>query len=569
MCALDDPETPPFHYVPYKEYWNPPYSRTSKRIYGELYSSDVWLEAHEKIRAIPAKDGLENFMIPIMLYSDSTHLANFGNTSLWPLYMYFGSQSKLARSKSTGHVCHHMAYFPSLPASIQDAYKDYFGRTASADALTFLKCELMQAVLKLVLFQPDFLEAYTEGITFICSDGVTQRLFPRFMVYSADYPERMLVATLRNNAQYPCPSCLISRARKLIFEHGKGVESKVMNDILSEESLVPVNNAFSALIEHDFNFFTLFVPDLMHEFELGVWKSLLIHLIRILCAQGGDLTAIFNNRFCSVPTFSNSTIRRFIKNTASMTKLAARDFEDILSCIIPVFHGILEEEEHLEIILDLLFDMVNWHALAKLRVHTETTVCLLEEATKQIGRQIRYFKATTCRAYKTKELKKEVIARGRRKAALLAKQGSNSQMQDKTKQEPKHKEFNINTPKVHSLGKYAQRIRMFGTTDSYSMQIGESQHKHIKCLYGRTNKKNAARDVCILEGQAREFHKIEMRVSEANGLKGQGTESDNLSKASPEVHHHIAWSKKDWVHIHAWLDENEGDPALENFLPQL
>jgi hypothetical protein len=33
----------------------------------------------------------------------------------------------------------------------------------------------------------------------------------------------------------------------------------------------------------------MFVVDLMHEFELGVWKSLFIHLLRILQAQDKTL----------------------------------------------------------------------------------------------------------------------------------------------------------------------------------------------------------------------------------------------------------------------------------------
>jgi hypothetical protein len=33
----------------------------------------------------------------------------------------------------------------------------------------------------------------------------------------------------------------------------------------------------------------MFVVDLMHEFELGVWKSLFIHLLRILQAHDKTL----------------------------------------------------------------------------------------------------------------------------------------------------------------------------------------------------------------------------------------------------------------------------------------
>lgn len=36
-----------------------------------------------------------------------------------------------------------------------------------------------------------------------------------------------------------------------------------------------------------FNFFSVFLVDLMHEFELGVWKRIFTHLLRILeCVKG-------------------------------------------------------------------------------------------------------------------------------------------------------------------------------------------------------------------------------------------------------------------------------------------
>lgn len=45
-----------------------------------------------------------------------------------------------------------------------------------------------------------------------------------------------------------------------------------------------------------FNVYQISVPDLMHEFELGVWKAVLTHLIRILIAAGGDLVQQFDQR---------------------------------------------------------------------------------------------------------------------------------------------------------------------------------------------------------------------------------------------------------------------------------
>lgn len=44
---------------------------------------------------------LERVAIPAMLlvWSDVSHLANFGDPSLWPIYLYFGNLSKYTRRK--------------------------------------------------------------------------------------------------------------------------------------------------------------------------------------------------------------------------------------------------------------------------------------------------------------------------------------------------------------------------------------------------------------------------------------------------------------------------------------
>lgn len=44
------------------------------------------------------------------------------------------------------------------------------------------------------------------------------------------------------------------------------------------------------------NYYILFVVDLLHEFELGVAKRVITHLIRILYAIGGDAVTEFNKR---------------------------------------------------------------------------------------------------------------------------------------------------------------------------------------------------------------------------------------------------------------------------------
>ena len=70
--------------------------------------------------------------------------------------------------------------------------------------------------------------------------------------------------------------------------------------------------------------------DFMHEFELGVWKSVFTHLIWILVMHGETAVQILNLQYRDIPTFGRSTIRRFGENVSSMKKLAAQNFEDIL-----------------------------------------------------------------------------------------------------------------------------------------------------------------------------------------------------------------------------------------------
>jgi len=47
----------------------------------------------------------------------------------------------------------------------------------------------------------------------------------------------------------------------------------------------------------------MFVVDLLHEFELGVWKATFTHLLRILYAQGGDGIQTLNKRLVLGLTF--------------------------------------------------------------------------------------------------------------------------------------------------------------------------------------------------------------------------------------------------------------------------
>jgi len=144
---------------------------------------------------------------------------------------------------------------------------------------------------------------------------------------------------------------------------------------------------------------------------------------------------------------------------------------------MPVFEGLLPAPFD-NYVQDLLFDLAMWHAYAKLRMHTDTTLDSFEKATSSLGQQLRKFATKTCGAFRTKETPREEAARRRRAAAKKAKASksaptSDSAPIDASEDEigPKQKVFNLFTYKIHALGDYVKTIRWFGTTDSYSTQI--------------------------------------------------------------------------------------------------
>ena len=141
-----------------------------------------------------------------MLWLDSTHLTSFGHASLWLLYLYIGGLSKYTCAKPSSFAAHHLAYIPKvryrlfkflsysdinlqLDDSLQDFYTSTFGEPATADILTHLRRELMQAIWR-ILLDDEFMDAYENGIVIMFPDGIQRRLFPRLFTYSADYPEK-------------------------------------------------------------------------------------------------------------------------------------------------------------------------------------------------------------------------------------------------------------------------------------------------------------------------------------------------------------------------------------------
>ncbi|KAF7311192.1 hypothetical protein MKEN_01020700 [Mycena kentingensis (nom. inval.)] len=523
-------------------------------VFGEVYTSQRTLKQYNKL----PRCAEEPVIVSLIPYSDSTHLAQFGDASLWAMYMFFGNQSKDERGRPTANAGFDQAYFPSLPESLAEDYLKYYGHPISDDVLKFLKRELIHRLWD-ILLTPEFIDAWINGFPLECWDKLIRRLFPRFCDIRRRLPRK---ETWRGD---------VDRARVRIFEHNNAVEGDVVEGILGVHSWVPVKNAFTKITEAggDFNLFEI---------------------------------------FRDIDPFGRMTIRRFHRNTSEMKRMAARDFEDIIQCLLPVCEGLFGDLD--ELVQTLAYQLARWHAFAKLRLHTTDTVARFRIATTELTSTIRKFQRRT-KSVTTYELPREQTARARKAVAQAKKKASTGQ--GPATGEPVavvdaslEKGLNLETYKYHSLADYPDMIVDIGTSDSTSTQAGEQRHKKVKAAYARTNKRNYEVQIATIERRVRILQRMQHRKklahlaaqrasgqnnvdadvapldsmpTTASNSKGRNKRllralhpSEYLQPFVPaEQHHYISNSKRTFWKLGDLpsLDNADNDPALKRFVRNL
>jgi hypothetical protein len=123
----------------------------------------------------------------------------------------------------------------------------------------------------------------------------------------------------------------------------------------------------------------------------------------------------------------------------------------------------------------LLYRTAEWHAFAKLRLHTESTLNHLEKLTTELGRLMRKFRDVTKSDFATFELPRETAARKRHSKGKET--GSNPASTSR-----KLKTLNLFTYKWHALADYVRSIRLFGGTDGFSTQLVGTSYNFVTYL---------------------------------------------------------------------------------------
>ncbi len=106
-----------FDFDPYELYYTPPgFTGTPERVFSELINSDAAVREDLRLQNSPREPGcnLPRAVVPVLFWSDATHVAQFGKSKVWPVYMSYGNQSKYERMRPSSKAIHHIAYFPSV-----------------------------------------------------------------------------------------------------------------------------------------------------------------------------------------------------------------------------------------------------------------------------------------------------------------------------------------------------------------------------------------------------------------------------------------------------------------------
>jgi hypothetical protein len=139
--------------MPYKEYVQRSSDSPPDRVWGETYTADAHYQFHEEVQKVPWPPGdiMEHVVAGIQLWSDSTHLTNFGTASLWPSYLYFSNQSKYTRAKPTSFSSNHLAYLPSVSLLCFLVFSQWTDRLKSCPTILKMLISKLSVNLRRVL----------------------------------------------------------------------------------------------------------------------------------------------------------------------------------------------------------------------------------------------------------------------------------------------------------------------------------------------------------------------------------------------------------------------------------
>ena len=296
----------------------------NNRIYGEQFESDWW-KITEK--GIP----IDNKLLSIIIYADSTTCDHLGKTSEHPIYISLGNIPSWLRNKSHAKVL--VGYLPKLKA------KD--NTTKNSESFRKLQRQVFQRCLR-ILLSPILNQT---DMHFVVKDEV-YAFTPKISVILADMAEAGTFTTtyLPSTSKRPCYCCLISNKDL----NNMSLTNIILRTPKSMNEAISTNQSKEVSIHTEFNFFWKFknfniykatVPDRMHLLDLGITKYLL-EFTREYLQQKVNNKAVkeMDHRLCAIPRYPGLIV---LKNgLENISKFTANDYRNIMKVIIFVIDNL-------------------------------------------------------------------------------------------------------------------------------------------------------------------------------------------------------------------------------------
>jgi hypothetical protein len=311
------------------------------RIYGEQFESDWWNVTE---RNIP----IDNQLLSIIIYADSTTCDHLGKTSEHPIYISLGNIPNWLRNKPESKVL--VGYLPKLKA--KDNITKNSGSFRQLQRQVFQRC--LRILLSPILNKSD--------MYFVVKGEICQ-FTPKISVILADLAEvATFTATyLPSTSRRPCCFCLIDNEDL----NNMALINVTLRTPEKMKEAIDRNRANELSIHSDFNFFWKFddfniysatVPDRMHLLDLGITKYLL-EFTRMYLQQevSGKAVKAMDHRLSAIPRYPGLII---LKNgLENISRFTANDYRNIMKVIIFVIDNLYENYKKGGIPCERLCDM--------------------------------------------------------------------------------------------------------------------------------------------------------------------------------------------------------------------
>ena len=329
---------------------------TSFKTYGEQYESDWWNNTQKTI-------SLDNHLLSIIIYSDSTTCDHLGKTSEHPIYISLGNIPNWMRNKPNSKVL--VGYLPKLKAKDNTTKNSEFFRRLQRQV--FQRC--LRILLSPILNQNDMyfvvkneIHAFTPKISVILAD----------LAEAATFTATYLPSTSRR----PCCFCLISNEDL----NNMSLTNVIMRTPEKMREAIDLNQANELSIHADFNFFWKFkdfniyeatVPDRMHMLDLGITKYLLEFTREYLQSKvSNKAVKEMDHRLCAIPRYPGLIV---VKNgLENVSKFTANDYRNIMKMMIFVIDNLYGNYKKGGIPCERLYEVFHIYLMIYMKMRQES-----------------------------------------------------------------------------------------------------------------------------------------------------------------------------------------------------